>query len=159
MKNTIRWGFFLAGIGILFLFLYYFILPLWPFHPAIGWGHYHFGPRVFPFFPFLTLAVMFAAGFLILNFLFRTKGSTVSKEEKRSFCPFCGSDLRQAEPIPEVSAEAVRSDKPKQRGKNESLSKIRRISNPFVPSGIRKEKSRYPSKTPLSMREMQWIFT
>jgi len=113
MKNVMRWGFFLAGIGILFLFFYYFILPFWPFHPAIGWGYYHFGLRLFPFFPFLTLAVMFAAGFLILNFLFRTKGSTVSKEEKRSFCPFCESDLRQAEPIPEVSAEAVRSDKPK----------------------------------------------
>src|SRR4030042_4671277 len=104
MKNVMRWGFFLAGIGILFLCFFFCILPFWPFHPAIGWGYYHFGLRLFPFFPFLTLAVMFAAGFLILNFLFRTKGSTVSKEEKRSFCPFCESDLRQAEPIPEVSA-------------------------------------------------------
>jgi len=39
--------------------------------------------------------------------------STVSKEGKRSFCPFCGSDLWQAEPIPGVSAEVVRSDKSK----------------------------------------------
>jgi len=114
MKNVMRWGFFFVGIAILFLiFFHYFAPPFWPFHPSIGWRYYHFGPRLFPFFPFLTLAVMFAAGFLIFNFLFRTKGFTVSKEERRSFCPFCGSDLRQAEPIPEVSAEAARSDKPK----------------------------------------------
>ena len=113
MKNTMRWGFFIAGIGILFLFLYYFFFPFWSFPPAIGWRYYHFGPRLFPFFPFLALAVMFVAGFLFFNFLFRTKGSTVSKDEKKSFCPFCGSDLRQAEPISEVSAEVVRSEKSK----------------------------------------------
>jgi hypothetical protein len=43
-------------------------------------------------------------------------------------------------------------------GKNESLSKIRRIVNPFFLSGIRKEKSCHASKTPLSMWEMPWIF-
>jgi len=36
-------------------------------------------------------------------------------------------------------------------GKNESVSKIRRINNSFVPSGIRKEKGRYPSEARLSV--------
>jgi hypothetical protein len=36
--------------------------------------------------------------------------STVSREEERwPFCPFCKHDLLQAEPIPEISAEAVQS--------------------------------------------------
>jgi hypothetical protein len=113
MRSSVRWGLFVAGIAVLLIGLYYLIPPSSSFYPIAGWRSHHFGPRVFPFFPFLALAVMFAAGFLFFNFLFRTKGSTVSKEEKRSFCPFCESDLRQAEPIPEVSAEAVRSDKPK----------------------------------------------
>jgi len=110
MKKVMRYGFFFVGIAILFLFLYYFILPFWPFHPAIGWRYYHFGPRLFPF---LGLAVMLAVGFLFFNFLFRSKGSTVSKGGKWTFCPFCGSNLRQAEPISEVSAETIRFEKSK----------------------------------------------
>jgi hypothetical protein len=113
MKNTMRWGFFFAGIGILFLFIYYFFFPFWPLHPSFGWRFHYFGPRLFPFFPFLALAVMFAVGFLFFNFLFRSKGSTVSKEGKWPFCPFCGNDLRRPEPISEVSAEAIRSEKSK----------------------------------------------
>jgi hypothetical protein len=113
MKNVMRWGFFFAGIAILFLSFYYFIFPFWPFHPAIGWRYYHFGPRFFPFFPFLALAVMFVVGILFFNFLFRSKGSTVSKEGKWPFCPFCGNDLRRAEPISEVSAETIRCEKSK----------------------------------------------
>jgi hypothetical protein len=113
MKNVMRYGFFFAGIAILFLFFYYFILPFRPFHPAMGWRYYHFGPRLFPFFPFLALAVMFAVGFLFFNFLFRSKGLTVSKEGKWTLCPFCGSNLRQAEPISEVSAETILSEKSK----------------------------------------------
>ena len=114
MKNVMRWGFFFAGIPIfLLIFFHYFAPPFWPFHPSIGWRYYHFGPRLFPFFPLLALGVMVAAGLLIFNFLFRTKGSTVSKEGKWPFCSFCGSDLRQAEPISEVSAEVLRSEKSK----------------------------------------------
>ena len=115
MKSVMRWGFFIAGLGILFLFLYYFFFPFWPLHPSFGWRYSHFGPKAFPFFPFLVLAVMFAAGFLIFNFLFRTKGPTVSKEGKWPFCPFCGNDLRQDEPTSEVSTEAVQSVRLKQR--------------------------------------------
>jgi len=112
MKNVMRWGFFFAGIAILFLiFFHYFARPFWPFHPSIGWRYYHFGPRLFPFFPFLTLAVMFAVGFLFFNFLFRPKEATVSRDGKWPFCPFCENDLRQAEPTSQVSAEVLRSEK------------------------------------------------
>jgi hypothetical protein len=43
-------------------------------------------------------------------------------------------------------------------GKNESVSKIRRINNPLFASGIRKEKSCHASKAPLSMWEMPYVF-
>jgi hypothetical protein len=110
MKNTIRWGFFLAGIAILFLiFFHYFAPPFWPFHPSIGWRPYYFGPRTFPWVSFLGVLIAFIIGFALYKFLFPLSGSQPKKEEK--FCPFCGRDLQRSKSISEAHPEDLGKEK------------------------------------------------
>jgi len=108
MKNTIRWGFFLTGIGILFLFFYYFILPFWPLHPSSGWRYSHIGPRIWPAFPFFGMLILFAAGILIAKYFFQAlRDSSISKKDELSFCPYCGKDLKQGRAISEAQVEKL----------------------------------------------------
>jgi hypothetical protein len=125
MKTFFRWGLIVLGVAVLIgiIYNYKFFFHIWPLYPFGGWRYYHFGPRVFPFFPFLTLAVMFAAGLLIFNFLFRSKRSTVSKEE--------GLFVHSAEVISGKLNQYQRYrlrpfdlQNPNRGGEDESLSKI-----------------------------------
>jgi len=108
MKNTIRWGFFLAGIGILFLFFYYFILPFWSLHSSSGWRYSHIGPRMWPAFPFFGMLILIVAGILVAKYFFQAlRDPSISKKDELTLCPYCGKDLRQSKIIPEVQAEKL----------------------------------------------------
>jgi len=95
MKNTVRWGFFIAGIGIIFLFFYYFLFPFWPLNSSLGWRVHSFGPRIWPVFPFFGILILFVAGLLIAKYFFQAlRDSSISKKDELTFCPYCGKDLR-----------------------------------------------------------------
>ena len=109
MKNTMRWGFFIAGIAILFwIFFHYFTLPFWPFNPSIGWRYHSFGPRMWPIFPFFGLFILFVAGILIAKYFFQAlRDSSMPRKDEQSFCPYCGKDLRQGRAISEAQVEKL----------------------------------------------------
>jgi len=108
MKNTMRWGFFIAGIGILFLFFYYFFFPFWPLHSSLGWRYSHIGPRMWSVFPFFGMLILIVAGILIAKYFFQAlRDSSISKKDELTFCPYCGKGLRQEKAIPEVQAEKL----------------------------------------------------
>jgi hypothetical protein len=112
MKKSTRWLLFIAGIGVLVLGMYYFINPSWLFWPpysTMGWRPHYFGPRTFPGVSFLGLLIAFIIGFALYKLLFPSSGSQPKKGEK--FCPFCGRDLRESEPISETSSENHHSQK------------------------------------------------
>ena len=91
-----RWGFFLAGIAILFIFFHYFIFPFGLFHSSLGWRYHYFGPRIWPVFPLFGLLILFVAGILIAKYFFQAlRDSSISKKDELTFCPYCGRDLRQ----------------------------------------------------------------
>jgi hypothetical protein len=96
MKTVMRWGFFIAGSSILFLSGYYLVFPFWPLHFSFGWRYSHIGPRMWPFFPFLGMLILFVAGILIAKYFFQAlRDSSISKREELTFCPYCGKDLKQ----------------------------------------------------------------
>jgi hypothetical protein len=106
MKNTMRWGFFFAGIGILFLFIYYFFFPFWPLHPSFGWRFHYFGPRIWPISPLFGLLILFVAGILIAKYFFQAlRDASMPKKDELASCPYCGKDLRQGRAISEIQPE------------------------------------------------------
>jgi hypothetical protein len=108
MKTVMRWGFFIAGLGILFLFVYYFFFPLWPLHSSFGWRYSHIGPRIWPVFPLFGVLILSLAGILIAKYFFQAlRDSSISKKDELAFCPYCGKDLKRGKTIPEVQAEKV----------------------------------------------------
>jgi len=109
MKNAMRWGFFIAGIAILFwIFFHYFALPFRPFNPSIGWKVHYFGPRIWPVFPLVGLLILSVAGILIAKYFFQAlRESSMPRKDEQSFCPYCGKDLRKEEAIPEIKAEKL----------------------------------------------------
>jgi hypothetical protein len=108
MKNAVRWGFFLAGIAILFIFIHYFFFPFWPVHSYFGWRVHSFGPRIWPVFPFFGMLILISAGILIAKCFFQAlRDSSISRKDELTFCPYCGKDLKQDKTIPEVQAEKV----------------------------------------------------
>ena len=108
MKTVMRWGFFIAGLGILFLFVYYFFFPFWPLHPSFGWRFHYFDPRMWPVFPFFGMLILIVAGILIAKYFFQAlRDSSISKKDDLTFCPYCGKDLSQGKTISEVQAEKV----------------------------------------------------
>jgi len=108
MKNTMRWGLFIAGISILFLFFYYFFFPFWPLHPSFGWRVHSFGPRIWPAFPLFGMLILIVAGTLIAKYFFQAlRDSSMPKKDELAFCPHCGRDLRQGRAISEVQPEKL----------------------------------------------------
>jgi len=108
MKNTMRWGFFVAGIAILFIFFYYLVFPFWPIYPSMAWRTHYFGPRMWPVFPFFGMLILMVAGILIAKYFFQAlRDSSMPRKDERSFCPYCGKDLRQGKAIPEIKAEEL----------------------------------------------------
>ena len=96
MKNSTRWILFLAGIVVLILCIHYFLVPLWPSYPMMGWGYRHFGPRTFPWGFFIGLLSIIGL-FVLYKLLFPSSGSQSTKEE--DFCPYCGRDFQRSESI------------------------------------------------------------
>lgn len=94
MKTFWRWGLVVAGLAVLVGIIYNIFFHLWPFYPMWGWRFHYFGPKIWPIFPFFGMLMLILGGILILNSIFRPKGATVSKERRRSFFPFWGSDLK-----------------------------------------------------------------
>lgn len=108
MKNTMRWGFFIAGIGILFLFFYYFFFPFGPLHSSLDWRVQSFGPRIWPIFPFFGLLILIVAGILVAKYFFQAlRDLSMPRKDEQSFCPHCGKDLRQGRAISEVQPEKL----------------------------------------------------
>ena len=108
MKNTVRWGFFFAGIGVLFLFIYYFFFPFWPLHPSFGWRVHSFGPRMWPVFPLFGIFIIFFAGILIAKYFFQVlRDLSMPRKDEQSFCPYCGKDLRQGRAISDVQPKRL----------------------------------------------------
>ena len=109
MKNTMRWGFSIAGIAILFLiFFHYFAPPFWPFHSSFGWRFHYFGPRMWPVLPFFGLLILFVAGILIAKYFSQAlRDASMPKKDELASCPYCGKDLRQSRAIPEVQPEKL----------------------------------------------------
>jgi hypothetical protein len=108
MKNVMRWGFFLAGIAILFIFIHYFFFPFWPLHSSFGWRYSHFGLRMWPVLPFFGMLILFVAGILIAKYFFQAlRDSSISKKDESTFCPYCGKDLKQGRAISEAQVEKL----------------------------------------------------
>ena len=106
MKNTMRWGFFIAVIGILFLFFYYFFFPFWPLHSSLGWRVHSFGPRIWPVFPLFGSLILFVAGILIAKYFFKAlRDASMPKKDELVSCPYCGKDLSQGRAISGVQPE------------------------------------------------------
>ena len=108
MKNVMRWGFFLAGIAILFIFIHYFFFPFWPLHSSFGWRYHYFGTRIWPALPLLGLLILSLAGILIAKYFFQAlRDSSMPKKDELASCPYCGKDLRQDRAISEVQPEKL----------------------------------------------------
>jgi len=102
MKNSTRWILFLIGIVVLILCVHYFLVPLWPSYPMMGWGYRHFGPRTFPWSFFIGLLSVIGL-FVLYKLLFPSSGSQSAKEEH--LCPYCGREFERSESIPRVRSE------------------------------------------------------
>ena len=91
MKNSMRWGFSLVEIAILFLFFYYFFFPSWLLYSSFGWRVHYFGPRMWSAFPFFGMAILIVAGILIAKYFFQAlRDSSISEKDELSFYPYCG---------------------------------------------------------------------
>jgi hypothetical protein len=106
MKNSTRWILFLAGIVVLILCVHYFLVPLWPSYPMMGWGSHRFGPRTFPWGSLIGLLTIFGVGFVLYKFLFPSSGSQSEKEEDS--CPYCGRNFHRSESISQGPPETIK---------------------------------------------------
>ena len=97
MKNGIRWGWVMIVVAGLFLTLYYFGFPFRPPYFFWGWRYRSFGPGMWPVHPFVAVPVLIVLGLILVRLLFPTSGrASHPPEEGRTFCPYCGGDLRQS---------------------------------------------------------------
>ena len=110
MKNSTRWVLFLAGIGVLILGMYYFVVPSWPVYSMAGWRSHHLGSRVFPWGSFLGLLITFILGLALYKLVFRSSDSN-TEEKKDDFCPYCGRDFQRGESISGVCPEDFGKEK------------------------------------------------
>ena len=104
MNTSMRWGLFLAGLVVLILCVHYFLIPLWPGYPPIGWASRHFRPRMFPWGSLVGLAAMVIGGFVWYKILFPSSGSKPTEED--DLCPYCNQKLPQSEPDPKKPSES-----------------------------------------------------
>ena len=109
MKTSTRWILFLAGIGVLILCAHYILVPLWPSYPMTGWGSHRFGPRTFPWGPFIGFLPIFGVGLVLYKCLFPSSGSQSNKEEDS--CPYCGREFERSESISGVRPEGLEREK------------------------------------------------
>ena len=109
MKNSTRWILFLTGIVVLILCVHYFLVPLWPSYPIMGWGYRHFGPRTFPWGFFIGLLSII--GLFVLYKLFFPSHGSQSPREEEDLCPYCGRELERNKSISGVRPEDLGKEK------------------------------------------------
>lgn len=106
MKNGIRWGWVMIIVAGLFLTLYYFGFPFRPPYFFGGWGYRSFEMRMWPALPFFGLFVFVFFVFVLVRLLSSaSERPSHPPEEGKTFCPYCGGDLRQGEKAEERKGE------------------------------------------------------
>jgi hypothetical protein len=106
MSNSIRWILFLTGIVAVILSVHYFLVPLWPSYPMMGWGYRHFGSRTFPWGSLTGLLTIFGVEFILYKLLFPSSGSQPTKKEE-DFCLYCGREFQKGDPAAQEPPQAA----------------------------------------------------
>jgi hypothetical protein len=106
MSNSTRWILFLTGIVAVILSVHYFLVPLWPSYPMMGWGSHRFGPRIFPWGSFIGLLTIFGVGFVLYKLLSPASSSQSATEEDS--CPYCGRKFERSESLSQEPPETIK---------------------------------------------------